>query len=66
MECSACGGSRLRDDAAAVRLRGKSIDQINRMPLAELLADFNAWQPSGDEQKVAGELLREVRSRFQF
>ena len=66
VECSACSGSRLRDDAAAVRLRGKSIDGINRMPLGELLAEFNAWQPTGDEQKIAGELLREVRSRVQF
>ena len=66
VECSACGGSRLRDDAGAVRLRGRSIDQVNRMPLGELLAEFNAWKPTGDEQKVAGELLREVRSRLQF
>ena len=66
VECSVCGGSRLRDDAAAMRLRDKTIDQINRLPLGELLADFNAWQPTGDEKKVAGELLREVRSRVQF
>jgi excinuclease ABC subunit A len=66
VECSSCGGSRLRDDAASVRLRGKSIDQINRIPLGDLLSDLNAWQPTGDEKKVAGELLREVRSRVQF
>jgi excinuclease ABC subunit A len=56
----------LRDDAAAMRLRGKTIDEINRMPLGGLLADLNAWQPTGDEHKIAGELLREVRSRVQF
>ncbi len=32
VECTVCGGSRLRDDAAAVQLRGRTIDEICRMP----------------------------------
>ena len=38
VECSTCGGSRLRDDAAAVRFRDRTIDELCRMPLGELLA----------------------------
>ena len=30
VECSTCGGSRLRDDAAAVRFRGRTIDELCR------------------------------------
>ncbi len=37
VECSVCGGSRLRDDAAAARLRGRTIDEICRRPLGKLL-----------------------------
>ena len=44
VDCSVCGGSRLRDDAAAVRLRGRTIDEICRLPLGKLLAEFQAWK----------------------
>ncbi|HWA98188.1 MAG TPA: excinuclease ABC subunit UvrA [Pirellulales bacterium] len=66
VECSTCGGSRLRDDAAAVRLRGETIDDVCRKPLGELLEQFNGWKPTATERKIAGELVREVRNRLQF
>jgi excinuclease ABC subunit A len=66
IECSHCGGSRLRDDAAAVRFRGRTIDQICRTPLAELLEQVKAWKFSARDRKIAGEVLREVRNRLQF
>ena len=37
VDCSACGGSRLRDDASAVRFRGRTIDELCRLPLGDLL-----------------------------
>ncbi|HEX7379146.1 MAG TPA: excinuclease ABC subunit A, partial [Pirellulales bacterium] len=37
VECSTCGGSRLRDDAAAVRFRGQTMDEVCRTPLGKLL-----------------------------
>ncbi|MGD0516910.1 MAG: excinuclease ABC subunit UvrA, partial [Thermoguttaceae bacterium] len=66
VECTVCGGSRLRDDAAAVRLRGRTIDELCRMPLGRLLENFKSWTPSESEQKVAGELVREIGNRLQF
>ena len=66
VECTVCSGSRLRDDAAAVRLRGRTIDEICRLPLGQLLEDFKAWQLTATERKIAGELVREVRTRMQF
>jgi excinuclease ABC subunit A len=66
VECSVCGGSRLNELAAAVRLREKTIDEICRMPLGKLLVELNAWQPTGAEKKIAGDLLREIRNRVQF
>ena len=36
IDCSECGGSRLRDDAAAVRFRERTLDQIGRTPLGDL------------------------------
>jgi len=66
VECSTCGGSRLRDDASAVRLHGRTIEELCRIPLEGLLALFTQWKPDARERKIAGELVREVRNRLQF
>ena len=66
VECSTCGGSRLRDDAAAVRFRGRTMDDVCRTPLGDLLEQVSSWKMNPSERKVAGELLREVRNRVQF
>ena len=66
VECSTCGGSRLRDDAAAVRLRGRTIDEICRLPLGQLAAELAGWKLTDREKKIAGELVREIRNRVQF
>ncbi len=66
IDCSECGGSRLRDDAAAVRFRDRTLDQIGRTPLGELLAQIKKWQLAANEKKVAGELVREIENRLTF
>ena len=50
VECSVCGGSRLRDDAAAVQLRDRTIDDLCRMPLGSCWRNSRAGSsptPSG-------------------
>ncbi|NIL97985.1 MAG: excinuclease ABC subunit UvrA [Planctomycetales bacterium] len=64
--CSDCGGSRLRDDAAAVRFRDRTMDDYCRMPLDELLMAVQGWKLDPREKKIAGELVREITSRVQF
>jgi excinuclease ABC subunit A len=66
VECSVCGGSRLRDDAAAVQLEGHSIDEHCRMPLDRLLDKFEHWKPTSEQRKIAGELHREIQQRLKF
>ena len=66
VECSTCGGSRLRDDASAVKFRGQTIGDIGRMPLGQLQKTINDWNLSERERKIAGELLREIMGRLQF
>jgi len=66
IECSECGGSRLRDDASAVRFRGQTLEQIGRTPLGELLAAMKKWKLNSREKKVAGELVKEVTNRLTF
>jgi len=66
VECGSCGGSRLRDDAAAVRFRGQTIDAYCRMPLGHLLETVRSWRFDPREAKIAGELAREIENRVQF
>ena len=66
VECSTCGGSRLRDDAAAVRFRGQTMDEVCRTPLGSLLQQVSGLKLTGSERKIAGELAREVTNRLQF
>jgi excinuclease ABC subunit A len=66
IDCSECGGSRLRDDAAAVRFRERTLDQIGRTPLGELLAQVKKWRLAANEKKVASELIREIENRLTF
>jgi excinuclease ABC subunit A len=70
--CSVCGGSRLRDDAAACRLafaeQGPklTLGELCDRQLSEALALFREMQVTPAQQQFAGELLREVRNRLQF
>ncbi len=66
VECGGCGGSRLRDDAAAVRFRDMTIDGICRMPLGTLIKEIKKWKLDKREKKIAGELIREISSRVEF
>ncbi|MCG8585448.1 MAG: excinuclease ABC subunit UvrA, partial [Pirellulales bacterium] len=66
VECGTCGGSRLRDDAAAVRLDGDTIDELCRMPLSKFSDVVDGWQFDEREKKVAGELVREIANRTRF
>lgn len=64
--CSACQGTRVRDDAAAVKLRGRTLPQVTQMPLKEALAFFEEMALKAAEKKIAGDLLNEVIHRLKF
>ncbi|MEN0110359.1 MAG: excinuclease ABC subunit UvrA, partial [Planctomycetota bacterium] len=66
IECSECGGSRLRDDASAVRFRGWTIEQVVRAPLGELVEVVRGWKLDRRERKIAGEIVREIANRLTF
>ncbi|RUL87386.1 excinuclease ABC subunit UvrA [Tautonia sociabilis] len=64
--CSTCMGGRLRDDAAAVRFKGFTIDQVSNCPLGRAYTFFKGLKLSGDERHIAGDLIREIRDRLRF
>ncbi|MEM0927283.1 MAG: excinuclease ABC subunit A, partial [Planctomycetota bacterium] len=66
IDCSACHGSRLRDDASACRFRGLTIADLVLMPLDRLESVTRSWKLDRREKKIAGELMREIQSRLRF
>ncbi|MBL8793302.1 MAG: excinuclease ABC subunit UvrA, partial [Planctomycetia bacterium] len=64
--CSSCHGSRLRDDAAAARFLDRTLGQLCDDPIARNLQVFQELKLTAAQQRVAGELLREIVNRLQF
>ena len=64
--CPACGGGRLRPESRAVKVHEKSISEYARLPLAEALAGFQTIPLTPREEKIAGQLLKEICDRIGF
>jgi excinuclease ABC subunit A len=64
--CPDCGGTRLRPEARAVRVAGKSITEICRLTVKEARVFFGTLQLTPSQAKIADKVLDEVRSRLQF
>lgn len=65
-ECPVCRGARLRPEAEYVKVGGRSITELVRMPVKELLPFFEGLQLSEHDAAVAKRLLSEIRSRLKF
>ncbi len=64
--CSTCDGSRTRDDAANMRFQKKTLQQVCETPLGLALEFLQQIQLTGDDKRVAGDLLEEARGRMSF
>jgi excinuclease ABC subunit A len=64
--CPACGGSRLRPEALAARVGGRSIAQACDLAVDEARAFFDGLTFAEDDAVVAAPLLREIRGRLRF
>jgi excinuclease ABC subunit A len=64
--CSACGGSKLRSEALAVRVGGLNIAELSERPIGEMADWLDGVTLTEFERKIAESVLREARSRAQF
>ena len=64
--CSECGGTRLRPEARAVRVAGRSITEVCKLTVKEARVFFSSMQLTQLQNKVADKILLEVQSRLQF
>jgi len=64
--CPDCGGRRLRPEFLAVRVGGRSIDEISRMPVDKAYDFFEHLRLTGNDKLIAQEVLKEIRARLGF
>jgi excinuclease ABC subunit A len=64
--CEACEGSRLREESRHVRFFGKTIVELHALSIDALAEFFSALALSETEEKIASELLKEIRGRLRF
>ncbi|MDE6549198.1 MAG: excinuclease ABC subunit UvrA [Muribaculaceae bacterium] len=64
--CPDCHGTRLRKDAEYVKIGGKSITDLVRLPISELQVFFDKLTLNETDYAIAKRLLIEIRSRLDF
>ena len=64
--CPDCHGTRLRQEARAVRVAGKSITEACEMTVAEARKFFSSLELSAGEGVIAGKVLEEIQQRLRF
>jgi excinuclease ABC subunit A len=64
--CPDCGGTRLRPEARAVRITGKSITDLCKLTVKEARKFFTELQLTASQAKIADKILEEIRTRLQF
>ncbi|HAI76234.1 MAG TPA: excinuclease ABC subunit A [Microscillaceae bacterium] len=66
INCPDCKGTRLRKDAAYVKIADKSIMDLVLMSVSELLAFFENITLNPTQQQIAKRLLIEIRNRLAY
>jgi excinuclease ABC subunit A len=67
LPCAACGGTRLRPEARAVTLRGRSLGEVTELSIADALQFFRDLTLEGEgARRIAEPILKEVCDRLGF
>lgn len=65
-ECPTCHGARLKPESLAVTVGGKSLHNFNSLPIVEAIDFISKLKMNEEEQAIAGEIVKEIRSRLGF
>jgi excinuclease ABC subunit A len=64
--CPECNGTRLRVEARAVKIAGRSITEVCQMTVKEARPFFESLQLSPSETTIAEKVLEEIQQRLRF
>ncbi len=65
-ECKTCHGKRLKDEVLAITVNSKSIMDICQISISDALIFFNNLILTPTQEKIAKEILKEIRERLSF
>lgn len=64
--CATCGGKRLKPEILAITVNGESIHDVTEMSAGESLAFFEGLSFEGQDDYVAGPIVKEIKARLRF
>ncbi len=64
--CPMCDGARLRQEALAVKIGGKSIHDLSSAPISQILKTIDSWELSPWRRKVGKIALDQTRARLKY
>lgn len=64
--CGSCYGTRLKPEALWLKVDGRKISEIAQMPIEESRIFFQHLTLTDYEEKIAGEILKQIKSRIDF
>ena len=66
VNCPECHGQRLKRESLAVLVGGKNIAELCSLSVVQMLAFFDMLTLSAQEQRIAGQILKEIGERLGF
>ena len=64
--CDKCDGSRIREEARAVLIDGRGIQEVSGMTVGDILKFFNEVKLTDYQKSIAERLLKEIKARLGF
>ena len=64
--CPDCSGTRLRAEARAVRIQGKSITEVCKLTVTEARQFFDSLELAPEAAAIAERILQEIQQRLRF
>ncbi len=64
--CPRCMGTRLKKESLAVTVKGKNINQISDMSIAEAMEFFDKMELTPREELIGRQILKEINARLSF
>jgi excinuclease ABC subunit A len=64
--CPTCEGRRLRPEALSVKLHGKAIDELSRLPVSDLRVWMGTVPLDKRERAIAEKVVTEIQDRLSF
>ena len=66
VSCSVCKGKRLKPEVLAIKVAGKSIDQVTDMTIREAHAFFSSIDLTERQRLIGQQILKEIEARLAF